>query len=214
MPAREGSKGIKNKNLYPVLGVPLIQFTLDTALKSDLIDKVVVSSDSDKILRFASTFPGVDSLKRPVRLATDRASSIDVLIHVLNAYSEQSFTHILFMEPTSPLRSLELIRKTVNLLKKHKATMTVVKAEGIYGFIRHNRFVPLVENEPRRRQDREAKFKECSTLYGLEIDHFYKNKVIADSQAFPIIISKNEALDINSMEDIDKFRKLLQDVKK
>lgn len=213
VPARGGSKSVKNKNLFPVLGVPLIQYTLDTALKSDLIDKIVVSSDSDEILNFVSTFPDVDCLKRPEELATDEASSIDVLIHALNSYSEQSFTHVIFMEPTSPLRSLELIKKTISLLEKYKATMTVIEAEGIYGFIRHNRFVSLVENESRRRQDREVKFKECSTLYGLEIDYFYQNKVISDPQAFPIVISKSEALDINSIEDIDEFRILLPRIK-
>ena len=116
-------------------------------------------------------------IKRPKELATDTASSDSVLLHALEQLS-QEYTHVLFAEPTSPFRSIETIERTISLLSHYNSTMTVVEENSIFGYIRSEKFLPLVKGEARRRQLREPKYKESSSLYGLLIDTFRKRKTI------------------------------------
>ena len=85
IPARGGSKGAPRKNIKPLLKKPLIYYSIKSALESKLIDKVVVSSDDDKILQIAKK-NGSETIKRPARLATDTASTEGALEHVLDEY--------------------------------------------------------------------------------------------------------------------------------
>ena len=83
IPARGGSKGLPRKNVRDLLGRPLIQWTIDAALNASCIDKIEVSSDDEEILDVAGRNSGVSISKRPSNLATDSASSADVVHHVL-----------------------------------------------------------------------------------------------------------------------------------
>lgn len=202
VPARGGSKGIKNKNICPVGGVPLINYTLETLLRVDKIDRIIVSTDCDTI---ASTVQNYSSkivlVKRPARLASDTASSDDVLLHVLDQVCA-SYTHVLYAEPTSPFRTVKTIEHTIECLHRYRSTVTVVEDNSIFGTLRAGKFVPFVPGEARRRQDREVKYKEASLLYGLLIESFKKRRSIFDPEAYPIIVSAEEALDINVPSDL------------
>lgn len=209
VPARGGSKGIKNKNLYHVNGMPLIGYSLKTALACSDINSIFVSSDCDSILDYSKTFQGVSTLKRPSELATDDASSVDVLLHLLSEIKGEKFTHVLYLEPTSPFRSLSTINKSIEKLKYCKSTITVVESDGIYGHIEGELFKPFIADEARRRQDRRMKYKECSVVYGLDIENFEKTKMISDKYAYPIVIDELEALDINNYNDISYMEYIL-----
>ena len=82
IPARGGSKRLPRKNMLPLNGKPLIEWTSDAAKNSKYIDLIVVTSDSDEVLQFSKGL-NVASLKRPDFLASDTASSIDVALHAL-----------------------------------------------------------------------------------------------------------------------------------
>ena|GEM_PF-2313720 len=101
-------------------------------MKCDCIDSIIVSSDSDLILGFATNFEGVLTLMRPKSLSTDDASSVEVLEHATNEMKDQNFTHVLYLEPTAPLRSTDTINRTIDALKNYKATMTIVECDGIF----------------------------------------------------------------------------------
>lgn len=202
VPARGGSKGIPNKNIVRVHGIPLINYTLKTLLKADVIHAVIVSTDCDKIATVVQNYDAaVQVMKRPKALASDTASSDNVLLHVLERVSDK-YTHVLFAEPTSPFRTIETIKKTIELLRENQSTMTVVEENSIFGHIKSNRFLPLIKNEARRRQCREPKYKEVSLLYGMSIDSFKKRQTIYDPEAYPIIISSEEGIDINEYSDL------------
>ncbi|HEG8135260.1 TPA: acylneuraminate cytidylyltransferase family protein, partial [Campylobacter jejuni] len=102
IPARSGSKGIKNKNLVLLNNQPLIYYTIKAALNSKCISKVLVSSDSEEILSYAKS-QNVDILKRPIELAQDDTTSDKVLLHALEFYKD--YEDVIFLQPTSPLRT-------------------------------------------------------------------------------------------------------------
>ena len=99
------------------------------------------------------------------------------MLHVASKYIDKGFSHIIFLEPTFPLRNPNTILNTLSLLEKgFKSVFTVVEENSIIGIIENNQFKPLILNEPRRRQDRKLKYKEVSSVYGLEIVSFLERK--------------------------------------
>ncbi len=105
IPARGGSKGILGKNIKILYGKPLIVWSIEKGLKSKLIDKLVVSTDSEEIARIAKE-AGAEVLMRPAELATDTASTQDVMVHALQHYPADA---LVLLQPTSPYRSEGLI---------------------------------------------------------------------------------------------------------
>lgn len=122
VPARAGSKRLPGKNLLPLHGKPLIEWTLDAALASKKIDRVLVTSDDPNLLKLADQLRCM-TLLRPTELATDTASTYSVLQHALehlhdqHVYPEQT----LLLQPTSPLRSTEDIDKGLALMEEKNA---------------------------------------------------------------------------------------------
>lgn len=105
IPARGGSKGIPGKNIKIIHGKPLIVWSIEKGLKSRLIDRLVVSTDSEEIARIARA-AGAEVMMRPAELATDTASTQDVMVHALQHYPADT---LVLLQPTSPYRSDGLI---------------------------------------------------------------------------------------------------------
>ena len=102
VPARGGSKAVPRKNVREVGGKPLLAYTVDAALASSLIDRLIVSSDDAEILA-AAHGSGAETLVRPAPLASDEAATLDVVLHALDAVP--SFDIVVVLQPTSPLRT-------------------------------------------------------------------------------------------------------------
>ena len=105
--ARKGSKRLKNKNLIPLDKKPLIQWTIEEAIKSKYIDRLIISTDDENIISLASKFNGVTiPFIRPENLSSDKATSVDVIKHALSFYESNNiiFDYVLLLQPTSPLR--------------------------------------------------------------------------------------------------------------
>ncbi|KAA8756259.1 cytidylyltransferase domain-containing protein [Paenibacillus sp. UASWS1643] len=124
IPARGGSKGLLQKNIRMLDGSPLIEYTIEAALKSGCMDVVVVSTDNDEIARIAELAGADIPFLRPVELATDESASIDVLKHAVHFYELKlnlHFQYIMLLQPTSPLRNDYDIREAYQLFITHKA---------------------------------------------------------------------------------------------
>lgn len=115
IPARGGSKGVPNKNIKMICGKPLIVWTIERALQSQMIDKVVVSTDSEVIADIARQ-SGVEVIMRPEELATDTASTQDVMVHTLKKIPADI---LVLLQPTSPCRSEGLIDECINEFIEH-----------------------------------------------------------------------------------------------
>lgn len=117
--ARGGSKRLPGKNIKPLLDKPLIGWSIESALKTKAIDKVLVSTDSVDIQKAALAHGAEVPFLRPDFLSGDKATSVDAALHALN-YAEVNwgkFDAVLLLEPTSPLRHRKDLTEGLELLK-------------------------------------------------------------------------------------------------
>lgn len=130
IPARGGSKRLPRKNVLPLAGKPLICWTIEAALEAKLNARIMVTSDDEEILAIARQYQsqGVIAYKRPDELATDTASTADVLIDAVE--TEQAAGHdpktLVLLQPTSPLRNAEDIRAALDVYREGGCKDTVV----------------------------------------------------------------------------------------
>ena len=122
IPARGGSKGIPGKNLRPVAGKPLVAHSVEHALGAPSVERVVVSTDDARIAEVAKA-AGAEVIMRPAEMSGDTASSEDALLHVLNTLSESGYEPdlVVFLQPTSPLRSATDVEAAVQTLLAEEA---------------------------------------------------------------------------------------------
>ena len=121
IPARAGSKRIKNKNLIQIKKKPLLQYSIENALKSKKINKVFVSSDGKKILDFAKKLK-VNVLKRSKKISKDNTSTERVIDNFISELKKSNDLpdYIVLLQPTSPFRNNSDIDNAINLLLKKK----------------------------------------------------------------------------------------------
>ncbi|MDO6686265.1 MULTISPECIES: acylneuraminate cytidylyltransferase family protein [unclassified Agarivorans] len=130
IPARAGSKSVIDKNIKLLAGKPLIAWPIDIAKQSRYIDRVIVSTDGEKIAATAKAY-GAEVYIRPDHLAQDNSLVIDCLrelIARLKSEGEQA-TMLVLLEPTSPLRSLEDVDRIIEKLLSHDSAATFCEAE-------------------------------------------------------------------------------------
>ena len=117
--ARGGSKGLKNKNILPLAGKPLIAWTIDQAKNSKYIDKTVISTEDQNIAKICKKFGGDVPFLRPRKLARDNTKIISVILHVLENIKDD-FSILVLLQPTSPLRLSSDIDSCLDLMVRKK----------------------------------------------------------------------------------------------
>lgn len=128
IPARGGSKGLPGKNIKLLNGKPLIAYTIEAALKSDYIDRVIVTTDSDDIAEVAKKYGANVPFRRPDELASDSASAIDVYLHAVEFIMNEENKNIdkfMVLLPTAPLRTSVHIDKAIEFFQKTNATTLI-----------------------------------------------------------------------------------------
>lgn len=131
IPARSGSKGLKDKNIKPLHGKPLLAYSIAAALESRIFDEVMVSTDSENYARVAREYGAQVPFLRSEELSTDSAGSWDVVREVLKKYAEngQRFDMVTLLQPTSPLRAAKDILGAYSLYKEKQAKAVVSVCE-------------------------------------------------------------------------------------
>jgi len=128
IPARGGSKGIKDKNILNLLGKPLIGYTIESALSSKLLDKIVVSTDSNKIANVVESNYGVEVIKRPSEFAKDDSPIEEALLHTVE-YLERGRGYkadiVVWMQPNVPIRKENVIDDVIRDLVNSEADSCV-----------------------------------------------------------------------------------------
>lgn len=123
IPARKGSKRLVGKNKKLLAGKPLTQWTIEAALKAPSISEVFVSTDCDDIKAISKNI-GVDvPFLRPEAFAQDNSAPVDVIRHTLDYFEQQgkTFDWVIWLQPTSPLRTFEDIEQAVSILTTKQA---------------------------------------------------------------------------------------------
>ena len=122
--AREGSQGVKNKNLKIINKIPLIAHSILQAKASKIFSNIIVSSDSKRINKIALKYGAEVIFKRPSFLATSKAPKIPVLIHAVKKaekFYKKKYDIIVDLDPTSPLRKIYDIKDSIKKFKKEKS---------------------------------------------------------------------------------------------
>lgn len=156
-PARGGSKGIKRKNIKIIAGKPLIAWTIETAKKSRLLDRYIVSTEDDEIADISHKYEA-DILQRPPELATDEASTLSVLQHVID---QIPCDVVVLLQATSPIRGPGLIDECIKEFIDNGYDSLAT------GFM--CKYVEYSKNELRR-QDIEGFFYDDGNIYILKAD--------------------------------------------
>ena len=207
IPARGGSKSIPLKNIKELCGKPLIAYSIESARKSQLLSKVVVSTDHKKIASVAEEY-NCEVIIRPSELAIDTAPTEWALLHVLEALKKKEGFEpdiVLTLEPTSPFRTVTLIDRCIDIFNNTDADsiIGVVQTPTRYGRIINGRFeflFPEQKHTPRR-QDRQSLYEESSTIYATRTEILIRKKSVLGDKLYPIIVSELEAIDINTLTD-------------
>lgn len=210
VPARGGSKRLPRKNLLPLGGKALIHWTLDAANNSNVLDKVIVTSDDDEILSEAQR-ARVDYIKRPSDLATDTATTFDVLSHALGTLAAQEVfpARIMLLQPTSPLRTAEDIRLAVQKMNIDTAASVISVCRAEHSPLWCNTldergsmdsFLPK-ELHGRRSQDLPIYYRLNGAIYLAMTEYFIKHKgfFMPNSRAF--VMASDRSIDIDSERD-------------
>jgi len=124
IPARGGSKRIPGKNVKPLGGKPLIAWTVECALKSRYMDRLILSSEDDEIIKVALALGCEVPFVRPMHLATDEARSSDVVLHAIEEIGG-GYDYLVLLQPTSPFRSWEDIDGAISLCVDSQAPSVV-----------------------------------------------------------------------------------------
>ena len=150
IPARGGSKGIPRKNLIPLCGKPLIAYTLEVALRSEMIDRVVVSTDDDEIAQISSDYGAEVPFLRPKELSHDQSDLTDVVNDSIEKLMANGYACdvVSIMLPTHPFRNVRLVNNMVQrLLQGHSIVKTVRQIPAItsvyFSMDNKNRLIPM-----------------------------------------------------------------------
>jgi CMP-N,N'-diacetyllegionaminic acid synthase len=223
IPARGGSKGVPGKNIKLLGGLPLIAYTSNAANDSKYLNKTIISTDDLTIAEVAKQFQIEVPFIRPSSLATDTASSIEVVQHVVTYLESQGeyYDAICLLQPTSPFRKKEFIDKAIEKFINEAADALVSVLPVPHEFNPHwvfepnnNGFLHLATGEPeiiKRRQDLPAYFRDGSI-------YITKTNVIKDGSFYGAKLSyiENNAdfyVNIDTLKDWDKAVAILPIVK-
>lgn len=136
IPARQGSKGVKNKNLMPVKGVPLFQRSIDHAISLNNFHKTKIwlSTNINEILSLSNQKKRLNIHKRPEHLCGDKVLTIEVIEDVIKTYHFAKDDLIILLQPTSPFRCVKEISNSINILKNNNEWESVVSLSEVDGF--------------------------------------------------------------------------------
>ena len=222
IPARSGSKGLKDKNIKDLCGKPLMAYTIETAIESKLFDCIMVSTDSEQYAEIAKKYGAEVPFLRSDTLASDKASSWDVVREVLNNYSllGKTFDNVFLLQPTSPLRKTIHIQKAFKTFNEKKATYLVGVCEtdhsplwcntipedlSLDGFIDKK-----VLETPRQALPKYYRIN--GAIYIIKTDYLLSAKKIEfDEGSFAYIMDKKHSVDIDDELDFEIARLLLKE---
>ena len=218
--ARGKSKGLKNKNIKKINGLPLISHTINHAQKSKIFDEIVVSSDSKKILTIAKSL-GARPLKRPNSLSSDNAGKLDAIKHALKSIEKidgEKYDIIIDLDVTSPLRKISDIKNALNLFREKKASLvmsaTVSRKNPYFNQVYQRRnsvkLVKIDKSNYKRRQDAPIIYDLNASIYVYKRNILIKSNTIFVNKSFLYLMPQNRSFDIDSKSDFDYVNFLMK----
>ncbi len=211
IPARGGSKSLPRKNIRPLLGRPLIAWTIEQTLASKYLDRVLVSTDDEEIAEISKKYGTEVPFMRPKELATDEVKGIDVVLHAINWMDKNGnpYDLIMVVQPTSPLRTSEDIDRAIGLLFFKKAQAVVSVAETKHHPYWSNTLPKdgcmknFVRSEimNKNRQELPVFYRLNGAIYLAYWDYLKEQKSFLGKETFAYLMSPERSVDVDSEMD-------------
>jgi CMP-N,N'-diacetyllegionaminic acid synthase len=219
IPARSGSKGLKDKNIKLLNGKPLIAYTIEAAFNSKIFDEVFVSTDSEKYALIAKEYGANVPFLRSESMSSDTASSWDMVSEVLKRYRTlgDDFDIFALLQPTSPLRTSDDIVTAFKIMSAKRANAVVAVCEvdhsplwcntlpedgSLCGFLDKDLIT-------KSRQQLKTFFRINGALYIVNITYFNHANNIYEEKCYAYVMEKRKSIDIDDQTDFDIANMLL-----
>lgn len=211
IPARSGSKGIKDKNVKMLNGKPLLAYSVEAAIKSGMFEEIMVTTDSEEYARIARECGAKVPFLRSTEQSSDTASSWDVVKEVLGSYKKmgREFDTVALLQPTSPLRTSEDILAGYKRMKEKDAKLVVAVCETDHSPLWSNtlnedcsmvEFInPEVQSTPR--QLLPIYYRINGALYIIDTQHLEHVDNIYSYKSFAVVMDKRKSVDIDDELD-------------
>jgi CMP-N-acetylneuraminic acid synthetase len=209
IPARGGSKILPRKNILTIAGKPLIAWSIEAANQSKYIDKTIISTDDSEIASIAKKYHGEVPFIRPQSLATDEATTSDVIIHAIDSISGD-FDIILLLQPTSPLRDSGVIDDALEFMeissssaiisvtkRKHPRDWTI-QLDDNCKVINYKDMITL-----KRRQEYKELFDINGAIYASLINNFFDSKTFFGNNTIAFKMLEEKSIDIDDSFDFE-----------
>lgn len=224
IPARSGSKGLKDKNIKELNGKPLLWYTIQAAINSGCFDEVMVSTDSEKYANIAKECGASVPFLRSKETSGDKASSWDTVREVLVNYKSigKTYDYVMLLQPTSPLRTSEDISGAFDILKNNSDSHSVVgmcemdhsplwsntlpENRNLQGFIR-----PEIDNSSGR-QSLPTYYRINGAIYLTKIDYETFVFDLYNKYGFAYIMPQIRSIDIDTELDFMIAEQIMKNV--
>ena len=207
--ARGGSKRIPRKNIKEFLGKPIIAYTIEAALASNMFDQVMVSTDDDEIAEIAKKYGAMVPFMRSEKTSNDFATTADVLNEVIDEYKKlgENFEYMCCLYPTAPFVTPEAIGQAMKILEDNGAdtVLPVVKfsfppQRGV--IMKDGYLTPKYpECMPMRSQDLEPMYHDAGQFYCMKVSSFLEQGKVVMDKTMPYMQDDMNVQDIDTPED-------------
>ena len=217
IPARGGSKRIFKKNIKFMAGKPLIAYTIEASLNSELIDKTIVSTDDEEISDVAKDY-GAEVIMRPKGLSKDDSPTEQAMLQVIEQLEKDGckIDYIVLLQPTSPLRGTDIIDKGINIILESDADslLSVCEVRHYYllGYFDKGYYKPEYDKRPFS-HTMPKKYKENGAIYITKKDFLIKNKNRIGGKIKAIVMNEVDSIDIDEEGDFDLVERIILNAK-
>jgi len=211
--ARGNSKGIKKKNLLKLNGRTLIDIAIDNALKSKKLNKIIFSSEDEKLIKVAKKKIKVD-FKRPRKLSSDKSSSYSVIKHAVKWLEDNKSWKadiVVILSPTTPFRKSKHIDAVLELMIKKNCDAAITITDPDYPpywmFKKENnryKFILSKGKKITRRQDAPKVYQPAGMVYALKTDFLSKlNGILPQGKTGGYFVKREEAMNIDTLTQFE-----------
>ena len=209
IPARSGSKGLRDKNIKELAGKPMMAYSIEAAKSSGVFDEVMVSTDSREYAQIAEEWGAHVPFLRSSIMSSDTASSWDVVKEVLEAYERagERFDAVCLLQPTSPLRTAEDIRGAYEVLQKAEtAVVSVCEVDHSPLWCNHlpadmNLDGFLTRTDNMQRQSAGPYYRVNGAIYFVKVPALYQDTFLYREGSLAYIMPKEQSIDIDDAFD-------------
>lgn len=202
IPARKGSKGLKNKNLLKIDNKTLIERTIEFAIESKLFSRIILTTDYDNINN-----DNIELRKRPKELAKENTTMVEVINNVIENCNISREDNIILLQPTSPFRNKKDLKKVIEQLRFFESSITVkeveINTELIFSSKNKNELkTKNIDNKKTNRQFNEIKYIPNGNIFGIRVRDFIVNNSFYGKTIGYVEQFGKYNIDINKKEDL------------